>query len=190
MTPLMLICRYSQTPNRPLPPASFYDTSHTHTRHFDSPFRSVAITSQGQDVSLDYATEYGEAYSLHVTETPVTGISTVTFYSVCVVTQCHGSQYMGKDGRCKNYPVGPVSPVGSTKIADCVVCGVGLVPIHKTSTECFTSNAIDSSIATATAWRIRTPALLTKEGWKWDVNEIRFYSSADCSAAALVDTSI
>lgn len=114
----------------------------------------------------------------------------MNFNSVCVVTQCHGSQYMGGDGRCKSCPAGSVSPVGSTSIDDCLACGDGLVPNHPTATECAISNDSDPSITTAAAWRIWTPSLLIDDGWRWDVNEIRFHSFLDCSPESLVDTSM
>jgi hypothetical protein len=75
--------------------------------------------------------------------------ATVNFNSsVCVVTMCHGSHFMGRDGRCKSCPTGSVSSVGSWSINACLACGDGLVPNQPTATECAISNDSDTSITT------------------------------------------
>jgi hypothetical protein len=176
--------------------AYFYDTYPHSYMALDSPpsygaFKSVTIRARRRAGTLNYVTEYGEAYILIVTETKLTERATVNFNSVCVVKRCHGSQFMGRNGRCESCPTGSISAVGSTSINDCYACGSGLAPSHPTSTECVISNndIVDPSITTAAAWRIWTPSFLTNERWKWDINIIRFYSSPGCSPKSLVDTS-
>ena len=139
---------------------------------------------------LTYVTVYGEAYILLTAQGPDPA-SAATLYveSSCIVTECHGSQYMGSSGTCVNCPAGMVSNVSSTSITDCVACAsIGGVSFPK-SAECQPGTLVDTTIHSAQGWRLWAASTDTEAGWIWQVYSIEFYSDVSCSADSKVDTS-
>lgn len=134
----------------------------------------------------DYKSDYDETY---IAIPPATGVppgntSKATVRISCTVQKCLWNSYLFGDV-CKKCPADSISDEGSMSIASCKSCPGGTYLAHPLSRGCAISETYkerDPSIS----WRLWAPLGHSQSGWSWDLKEIKFYSSIDCSEGTLI----
>lgn len=96
-------------------------------------YKSLSVTKACPGLStIEYQTEYGEAYLLIIG--PVHQLTLSVDFS-CEVTHCHSNQYF--DGTvCTDCPEGSISLPGSSSFANCTQCEDGLSVLHPKMAVC------------------------------------------------------
>lgn len=142
-------------------------------------FHTVSSTTSASTV--DYEGIYNDVYILIVMNNNASPGSTVSFRSTCTIIECQRGEYLANNGKCQLCPSGTVSPVGAVGLAECVACGNGLHPIGLGSDKCYFSYET-TNVQESMQWRIWTKPEWTSQGWFSAIDNLRFFTSTDCSA--------
>jgi len=84
------------------------------------------------------------------------------------------------NGVCVSCPQNSYSPKGSTSLNSCTKCPDGLYLAHRLGSECSISESYEK-ITSSKGWRLWAPKEHTSSGWAWDIKEIEYYSTTDCT---------
>jgi len=126
-----------------------------------------------------YQSDYGDTY---IAIPPVAGANAKATVEVsCSFSQCLWNSYLS-NGVCAQCPSNQISLQGSTSLSDCEPCPGGTYLENPLSAACTISEDYQE-ITSSKGWRLWAHESHTVSGWAWDVEQLEFYSSDDCSGS-------
>ena len=103
----------------------------------------------------------------------------------CQMTSCLQNQYRS-DNSCVQCPDNNIAPPGSTDISNCSKCLDGFTVPDPQAKKCALSEDFDESITSSNGWRIWAPAELSTKPISVRVNNMKMYSTSDCTGNEVV----
>ena len=131
-------------------------------------------------LSITYQADYGEAYIvIPPSQGSLTSETKTSVEVACQFTQCMRNSYLENDS-CTKCPSNSHAPQGSTTASSCTSCIDGFTLTHELDSECSVSQDY-KKITSSIGWRVWTTDKHTDLWYSWDISEIEFYETIDCS---------
>ena len=144
-------------------------------------------TSPNQMKSVSYKSEYGSTYIAIPPATGSKNANTKTSVEVtCTLTKCMRNSYLSS-GACVKCPPNRISAEGSTSVDQCTRCPGGTNLTHELGITCAVSTTY-RQIASSKGWRLWTTDYHSHLDWIWNVQELEYFESIDCTGIKIPNT--